>query len=353
MSNPRPPSSATTSARSRQRPDLTRATATTTSRTTTTTSRLATTQAAKPTTSRLINGKAASGTSSKEISKKSPSNAGSTNGSSQNALKRSRDNAASASSPSPRQRITESSSSKTSLRASKSEGKPADSSSNKPTPASSSSNTLSSLQLAAQIYPWTYMTASLEVAMSKAEITAQESFAAKEKELDEQEAGIADLRIRYEIECVLALYDELGKRELVDALPPLLDTFIDNALEATRLSDEALRLASLDVTQVDFMSPVITYNTILDSLDDTLKQTNDLSSSFTDLIQVFTTPCPTEDTQNPYDPRPRLSAAFSALLSVLQARHANLTLSQEVVLVLKDNVEAHLRVESLRLAAKK
>ncbi|KAJ8502488.1 hypothetical protein ONZ45_g11705 [Pleurotus djamor] len=193
--------------------------------------------------------------------------------------------------------------------------------------------------------------------MSKAEITAQESFAAKEKELDEQEAGIADLRIRYEIECVLALYDELGKRELVDALSPLLDAFNGNGLKATRLSDEALRLASLDVTQVNFMSPVLPYNTILESLDDALKQTDYLSSSFTTLIQTYDLPessqCPAEDSQNSYDPRPRLSAAFSALLSVLQARHANLTLSREVVLVLKDNVEAHLRAESLRLASKK
>ncbi|KAG5219737.1 hypothetical protein IMY05_C4778000400 [Salix suchowensis] len=110
------------------------------------------------------------------------------------------------------------------------------------------------LQIAAQLYPWMYMTSTLEANMKYAEASIQVRglyplhashgqssirrllgcIRGQRKELAEQEAEISDQRIRFELERVLALYEELGSR----------DSFTTHGLKCEELAAKATQLAT-------------------------------------------------------------------------------------------------------------
>jgi hypothetical protein len=83
-----------------------------------------------------------------------------------------------------------------------------------PTPIEEQPQTRTSdpLQIAAQIYPWSFMTSTLDACFKNAEAAATNDLETRTKELDVEEAKIADQRERFEAERAIAILHELGSQ---------------------------------------------------------------------------------------------------------------------------------------------
>ncbi|KAL4256931.1 hypothetical protein AB1N83_010644 [Pleurotus pulmonarius] len=209
------------------------------------------------------------------------------------------------------------------------------------------------LQIAAQLYPWMYMTSTLEASMKEAEASVQAAFEAKERELAEQEAEISDQRIRFELERVLALYEELGKPEMLEVLPSILDSFATHGRKCEDLATRATQLATAsEIEYLDCLAPVGAYSDLLDEIGSTYNQGTALHSSLSKLASQYSGDCPdSSDTHEAHrdDPRLRVTAAFNAMLAVVQARNANLATAKDLVNVLRQNVRAQVKLASLTM----
>jgi hypothetical protein len=69
--------------------------------------------------------------------------------------------------------------------------------------------TTDTLQIAAQLYSWTYMASDLESTFKTAEASLQAAIQKRTQQLDAEEATISDQRLRYQTERLIAFYDEL------------------------------------------------------------------------------------------------------------------------------------------------
>ncbi|KAF9498706.1 hypothetical protein BDN71DRAFT_1503771 [Pleurotus eryngii] len=209
------------------------------------------------------------------------------------------------------------------------------------------------LQIAAQLYPWMYMTSTLEANMKYAEASIQATFEAKERELAEQEAEISDQRIRFELERVLALYEELGKPEMLEVLPSILDSFATHGLKCEELAAKATQLATsasgTGIEHLDYLAPMAAYNDLLGELGAAYHQGTMLHSSLSKLTSQNHDRSSSSNAHDMYwdDPRPRMTAAFSAILTVVQIRNANLATAKDLVNVLRQNVRAQVKLASL------
>ncbi|KAF4575223.1 hypothetical protein EYR40_005039 [Pleurotus pulmonarius] len=210
------------------------------------------------------------------------------------------------------------------------------------------------LQIAAQLYPWMYMTSTLEASMKEAEASVQAAFEAKERELVEQEAEISDQRIRFELERVLALYEELGKPEMLEVLPSILNSFATHGRKCEDLATRATRLAASasGIEHLDYLAPVAAYNNLLDEIDTTYNQGTALHSSLSKLASQYSgNSSDSSDAHEAHrdEPRLRMTAAFNAMLTVVQARNANLATAKDLVNVLRQNVRAQVKLASLTM----
>ncbi|KAJ7129183.1 hypothetical protein C8R44DRAFT_850459 [Mycena epipterygia] len=215
-------------------------------------------------------------------------------------------------------------------------------------------STSDSLQVAAQVYPWMYMTSTLDACFKSAETAAEKDLAARTKELSEEESDISDQRARLEAERNVEFYDELSTDKFATAAPSIMQAFLSHGDACTLLEAEALQLATglPGLTEDDYYSPMRPYNAMLDKLEDLQREKARLHTSIVGLTQEDAgagADTPEEDADQP-SARAQMIHVFSACLPVLEARAANLEMAHELLEGAKENLAMSLHLESLEFS---
>ncbi|KAF9462016.1 hypothetical protein BDZ94DRAFT_1310037 [Collybia nuda] len=204
------------------------------------------------------------------------------------------------------------------------------------------------LQVAAQLYPWMYMTSTLEACFQTAEEAARKDLEARAKLVEEEESEIADQRIRFEAERAADLYDELATDLFAKEAPSIMQTFMSHGDACAQLEAEALQLATQGAIEPDEDAPLQVYNEMLDNLDTLHTEAVELESSILRLTSQR--PDDQEPTsENNSTARSQILSVFAACLPVLRARISNLSMAQDLIDGAQENLSISLRMESLGL----
>jgi len=202
------------------------------------------------------------------------------------------------------------------------------------------SRTTDPIQIAAQLYPWLYMTSSLEAVFQAAELSAQSTLHERAKELAEEEADIADQRVRFDAEQRVALFDDLASNPLSQELPEIMQTFLRDGDICNKIVGEALQIGTQSQKQPDDRLNLQLHNEILDQLERAHNEANRLEFSIMRLLDSVQLAA-----DSPIRP------IFAACLPVVRARTTNLVVAQDLLESSKGNLEMTLQLESLRLTA--
>ncbi|KAL1747244.1 hypothetical protein HDZ31DRAFT_80605 [Schizophyllum fasciatum] len=108
--------------------------------------------------------------------------------------------------------------------------------------------TTDSLQIAAQIYPWLYMTSTLEKAFGDGEQAAEAELEAFARNLAQDEEGIRDEKVRWESERFVEFCDSLsstpkGHLHVLQDLPEIIQHYLRHGKEADSWERKALDMA--------------------------------------------------------------------------------------------------------------
>ncbi|KAF5387682.1 hypothetical protein D9615_000750 [Tricholomella constricta] len=234
--------------------------------------------------------------------------------------------------------------------------------------------TSDTLQVAAQLYPWLYMTSTLEACFQ----IAEKDLAARSEHLASEESEISDQRIRFQAERTADFYDELSTDTFAETAPHLMQAFLAHGDACTRVEAEALHLATHGAREPDEDAPLRVYGAMLDSLEELHTEAVGLEASIVNLTLTTTTP-ESGSGPDPFagpDPgredqgqdldanegkniegesdadssaRTQIVGVFAACLPVLRARIANLSMAQELIDGAQENLSISLRMESLGL----
>ncbi|KAJ7167688.1 hypothetical protein C8R46DRAFT_1350650 [Mycena filopes] len=220
-----------------------------------------------------------------------------------------------------------------------------------PTPSGSGSGlqyTSDPLQVAAHVYPWMYMTSTLEACFKSAESTAEKDLEERAKEISGEESDISDQRARLEAERKIEFYEELATDKFATAAPSIMQRFLAHEDACTQLEAEALQLAMSQATLAeDEYSPMRPYNAMLDRLERLQREQRELHASIVALTQE-------DDSGEEGDEQPsarsQMIHVFSACLPILEARGANLQMAYELLEGAKENLAMSLHIESLEFS---
>ncbi|KAJ6486475.1 hypothetical protein C8R47DRAFT_524198 [Mycena vitilis] len=212
--------------------------------------------------------------------------------------------------------------------------------------------TTDSLQVAAQIYPWMYMTSTLEACFKSSEAAAEKDLAARSAELSEEESDISDQRARLEAERNVEFYEELSTDKFATAAPSIMQAFLSHGDACTLLEAEALQLATSQRTsgEDDHHSPMRPYNALLDQLEEKQREQRELHASIVALTQEDDGTNTSEEDTTQLSARAQMIGVFSACLPVLQARAANLQMAHELLEGAKENLAMSIHLESLEVS---
>ncbi|KAF9478392.1 hypothetical protein BDN70DRAFT_879996 [Pholiota conissans] len=243
------------------------------------------------------------------------------------------------------------------------------------------------LQVAAQVYPWTYMTSTLDACFKGAEAAATNDLETRTKELSEEESELAEQRDRLEAERALDFFEELGTGSFAKEAPEIMQLFHTHGDSCARVETEALKLASRNGPDPEDEEPLKVYNDMLQVLEELHNEATKLHASISKLTEVPPPQLPqaqalpatvTEHAQSttkagePAGPESetapntdapsalnttttaetsaahsQVSSVFASCLPVLRARIANLTMAQELIDTALENVALGLRMESM------
>jgi len=162
------------------------------------------------------------------------------------------------------------------------------------------------------------------------------------KELSEEEADIADQRVRFDAEHRVAVFEELATNPFSQELPKIMQAFLRNGDICNKTVGEALQIGTQSQKQLDDRPNLQLHNEILDQLERTHNETNRLEFSVVHLLDSVQLAA-----DSPIRP------IFAACLPVVRARAANLIVAQNLLKSSKDNLEITLQLKSLRLTAVK
>ncbi|PPQ92733.1 hypothetical protein CVT25_015700 [Psilocybe cyanescens] len=214
------------------------------------------------------------------------------------------------------------------------------------------------LQVASQVYPWTYMSSTLDACFKGAEATSTNDLETRAKELEAQESEISEQLNRLDAERSIEFYDELGSDAFATEAPAIMTLFHSHGDACNRIEIEALKLVSRDAPDPPEEEPLKVYQDMLDDLEQLHAEATSLQNSIIKLTQE-----PLASTENKTadgDPgstinadassaRSQVNGIFSACLPVLRARLANLSMAQELIDSALENVSLGLRMESMGL----
>ncbi|KAJ7639399.1 hypothetical protein FB45DRAFT_426181 [Roridomyces roridus] len=198
------------------------------------------------------------------------------------------------------------------------------------------------LQVAAQVYPWMYMTSTLDACFESAGKAAEQDIAARTEAVSELEATMSDQRVRLEAERSIEFYDELSTDKFATSAPSIMQAFLAHGDACSSLEVDALKLSSRDpaLSEDDF-SPMEPYNDMLDRLDKLENETNELHASIVALTQESAE----DDTEQ--SARSQITHLFSSCLPLLQGRRENLEMARQLLEGAKENHAMMLHLESL------
>ncbi|KAJ3736165.1 hypothetical protein DFJ43DRAFT_990390, partial [Lentinula guzmanii] len=211
------------------------------------------------------------------------------------------------------------------------------------------------LQVAAQHYPWMHMASTLDACFKDAEETAKKDIKARSDALDTLEANISDERTRSEAERLIEFYGELSSDRFVKDAPKIMQSFLSHGDACTEIEAEALRIASQDLSNIDFdtmdiMVPLREYNDVLDRLGTLQMEVFALESAILRLT-VSTTEPSSENTAQSAAARSQIAPVFKACLPIIRARGQNITMAQQLVEGAKQNLSMTVHLQSLGLGS--
>ncbi|KAF5369609.1 hypothetical protein D9757_010462 [Collybiopsis confluens] len=192
---------------------------------------------------------------------------------------------------------------------------------------SNSDATSDPLQVAAQHYPWMYMTSTLDACFKDAEQTAENDLKTRSDALDKEEAEISEQRVRYDAEEAIEFYDELASDKVSSGSrlhfsfvfssgsnhthisllplvrqrsPRIMQTFLSHGEACSKLEGETLAIASRDLTAagLDYDNMDVwlkEYNAVLDRLGILLMEAFDLESAILRLTVSTSSAPPTDE----------------------------------------------------------
>ncbi|KAK0447791.1 hypothetical protein EV421DRAFT_161761 [Armillaria borealis] len=203
------------------------------------------------------------------------------------------------------------------------------------------------LQIAAQVYPWMYMTSTLDACFKDAEATAKRDLETKAKELEAEEANISDERIRFEAERLIEFYDELASDKFAKEAPTIMQLFLSHGDSCTECESEALKIASqdFDLDYASGPSPLTIFNSMMDKLDRLQDEAIELKTRISDLDP----PGNDEENKESTAARTQIIPLFKACLPVLRARTANLAMAQQLIEGAKENYSMALHLKMLEM----
>ncbi|KAG6856997.1 hypothetical protein H0H87_011091 [Tephrocybe sp. NHM501043] len=251
------------------------------------------------------------------------------------------------------------------------------------------------LQVAAQLYPWLYMTSTLDACFQTAERTAKacpfsiptcpptrppihthisatfffKDLAARAQQLAEDESDIKEHKTRFQAEQAVKFYDALSTDAFAQTAPKIMQAFLAHGEVCERAEAEAMQLALQDVPAVgtgdeyededgDWDAPLKVYAEMLDTLESLHTEALSLEASILELTAIplkhnhqsdeTSEPSPIPE-QDESGAQAQIVGVFSACLPVVRARIANLAMAQELVDGAQENVSISLRMESLGL----
>jgi len=218
------------------------------------------------------------------------------------------------------------------------------------------------LQVAAQLYPWLYMTSTLDACFQTAEETAKKDLEARSEKVAEAEAEMSDQRTRFHAERAANFYDELSTDVFAETAPHVMQTFLSHGDACARAEAEALHLAAHGANTPDEDAPLQVYGEMLDSLEELHTEAVELEAS---ILKLTATPESESGSDRERDlaqqggqkesegsqssAREQIMGMFAACLPVLRARISNLTMAQELIDGAQENLSISLRMESLGL----
>ncbi|KAF9534573.1 hypothetical protein CPB83DRAFT_842538, partial [Crepidotus variabilis] len=231
------------------------------------------------------------------------------------------------------------------------------------------------LQIAAQVYPWTYMSTTLDACFKTAEDSANKELETRTKELETRESAVADQKERAEAEQAIEFYDELESDVFAKNAPAIMQLFQSHGESCDKIEGEALKLANRLGPDLDEEEPLKPYTEMLDRLEELQTTAAKLQESI--IILTEKANAPTDGTSNPAlipsangpeneaepnsqnpeaaidsepSARTQISTVFSACLPVIKARIANLSMAQELMDMALENASLTLRMESMGIA---
>ncbi|KDR84082.1 hypothetical protein GALMADRAFT_236726 [Galerina marginata CBS 339.88] len=211
------------------------------------------------------------------------------------------------------------------------------------------------LQVAAQVYPWTYMSSTLDACFKGAEAAATNDLETRSNEVAAQESEISDQRDRLEAERSIEFFDELQLDPFVKEAPAIMQQFQSHGDSCTRIEKEALKLATRSAPDPPEEEPLKVYQDMLRDLEGLHNEATDLQSSIMKLTEA---PPPAAETTgeearltatDSSSARSQVSGVFAACLPVLRLRISNLSVAQELIDLALENVSLGLRMESMGL----
>ncbi|KNZ78606.1 hypothetical protein J132_11047 [Termitomyces sp. J132] len=226
------------------------------------------------------------------------------------------------------------------------------------------------LQVAAQLYPWLYMTSTLDACFKSAEQTAKAHLETRAQQITESESELADQKTRFQAERAAELFDALST-DAVETAPRIMQAFLAHGEACERVEAEALQLAlnpvktstGEDEEDEDWDAPLRVFAKMLDTLDQLEAEALELETSIVKLTTSLEPPLSDSGVSKDmmHDKTAELNAdtesgaqaqilgVFKACIPVLRARIANLAMAQELVDGARENTSISLRMESLGL----
>ncbi|KAF8204667.1 hypothetical protein BJ912DRAFT_939024 [Pholiota molesta] len=211
------------------------------------------------------------------------------------------------------------------------------------------------LQVAAQVYPWTYMTSTLDACFKDAEVAATHDLETRAKELSEEESELAEQRDRLEAERAIDFFEELGSGTFAKEAPGIMQLFSSHGDSCARAETEALKLAMRNGPDPDDEEPLKAYNDMLQVLEELQHEATSLQDSITKLTEspedaTVNTDANATTVAETTAARSQVTSVFASCLPVLRARSANLAMAQELIDTALENVSLGLRMESMGIA---
>ncbi|OSD04538.1 hypothetical protein PYCCODRAFT_1476093 [Trametes coccinea BRFM310] len=178
------------------------------------------------------------------------------------------------------------------------------------------------LQLAAQSCAWSYMTSTLEEELVFSRSAAHAALQQRQKELDEEEADIAESRVRYEAERLLQFYDELSDVKIAEAVAEMIVRFQAAERSIRGSTAQALQLTSLPL---DDTTDIAQYTRLLDTLDALETECQELSTT----VQRLSSMVASADA--------RLPMLFGNLGSILRGYEENVACAKSLAQSCREN----------------